>query len=228
MKYNHLAYNRGIEDSTLIESQIVFYEKVYVDYTKSVAVESNVVFSEKFNFRLEMNRAIRKKLTLDENLRKKLDVIVAIGINQAFFEQIKSDAIFGKGMSVKADLSEEILSNTDFGKDMSISENFDDKFEKAVSLSKLMHTSLFYVDNLQLISSARTLNEETTILSVELNPGDILEIDSEFFTVDLNGVNAFDKYSGEWVFLSRDLADIVITANGDGLQAEILYREQFL
>ena len=175
-----------------------------------------------------MNRAIGKSFVLGENLKKEIEVTIVIGGNQAFFEQIKSDIAFGKDMSTKADLSEELLSNVDFGKDMGISESFDDKFEKAVSLSKLIHTSLFYVDNLQLISSARTLNEETTILSVELNPGDILEIDSEFFTVDLNGVNAFDKYTGEWVFVSKDLADIVITSNGDGLQAEILYRERFL
>lgn len=95
-------------------------------------------------------------------------------------------------------------------------------------LSKLINSEVTYTDNLNLLSSARTLNEEVAALTVDLQPGDTIEIDSEFYTVDLNGANAFDKYNGEWIYLSRDLADVVITANGQGLEAEVLYRERYL
>lgn len=228
MKYNRLPYNRGNESETLIESSVIFSEEVYMDYSKSVTLESNAAFSEKLYFTTELNRSLVRAVEFVDGLQAYVVPTAILERRLELSDKLKAEAVFGKEMSIKTSISEKLRAVTAAGKLVSATGFFTAELIAECELSKLMNTAITYTDNLNLLSSARTLNEEVTALTVDLQPGDTIEIDSEFYTVDFNGVNAFDKYNGEWVYLSRDLADVVITANGQGLEAEVLYRERYL
>lgn len=228
MKYNRLPYNRGNESETLIESSVIFSEEVYMDYSKSVTLESNAAFSEKLYFTTELNRSLVRAVEFVDGLKAYVVPTAILERRLELSDKLKAEAVFGKEMSIKTSISEKLRAVTAAGKLVSATGFFTAELIAECELSKLMNTAITYTDNLNLLSSARTLNEEVTALTVDLQPGDTIEIDSEFYTVDLDGVNAFDKYSGEWLYLSRDLTDVVITANGSGLEAVILYRERYL
>lgn len=228
MRYNLTAYNRGEIRETPIESNAVFTESLHVDLSKTIAIESEVQFSEKVNARTEASRVLVQGVVFSESLKSDVGIVFVIGNITEFAAKILAKCGFGKEMAGSEDFSESLKTNTNAGKDMKESVLLSDQLNDIAELAKLIFTRISFWDNLEMLSNAASSNEEITTISVELMPGDILEIDSEFYTVDLNGANAFDKYNGGWVYLSRDVADVEITANGIGLKAEILYRERYL
>lgn len=69
-------------------------------------------------------------------------------------------------------------------------------------------------------------------VAVSLPPGAVLEIDSNNFTVKLNGENVLYAQSGEWIFVSRDTQqislDVTSWETGTRLNGEMVYRERYL
>lgn len=70
-------------------------------------------------------------------------------------------------------------------------------------------------------------------LSLVIPPGATLVIDSENYTVLLDGENVLEAHSGAWPTLSRDLYDIVVEPVGvpegsERLEKKILYTEKYL
>lgn len=79
------------------------------------------------------------------------------------------------------------------------------------------------------VSGAGTQSTERVSIAVTLPPGGELRIDSDTFRVLLNGENALDKQSGDWITLSRDLLYLDIeSAIGGGLSGNLIYTERYL
>lgn len=228
MPYNLLPYNRGLDNTTIIESTAIFKEKVYFDYTKSVALKSEIVLFEKINFAIQMNKVISKFLVFKETVCRAIDGTHAISCLLNFSVVKKADAWIGKEMKIDQDFSEIMKSKSDFGKEMRLNQSFKEVLYDFIDLSKLLNSMSIFQDVMNLLSSANSLIEELTILNVEIPSGATLEIDSEVFTVTLNGINVFDKHSGEWVFLSKDLVDVEISALGNEIETTVIYRERYL
>lgn len=68
------------------------------------------------------------------------------------------------------------------------------------------------------------------VIDVDLPPGSTLVIDSDSYTVLLDGENIIDRHSGAWLRLNRHIFDVVIEGAEDtaGLQTQILYQEKWL
>ncbi len=76
---------------------------------------------------------------------------------------------------------------------------------------------------------ATSQTTERTTLQLTIPPGGELRIDSELFTVLLNGVNALHAQSGDWINISRELLRINIeSASGGKLQGQLIYTERYL
>ena len=71
---------------------------------------------------------------------------------------------------------------------------------------------------------------DTLILKVDLTipAGGKLVIDSDNYNVLLNAVNAIDKHSGDWVFLSRAVDKITFRPYGANVKISMLYTERYL
>ena len=84
-------------------------------------------------------------------------------------------------------------------------------------------------ETLGAIAGAGTQSTEQVSIAVTLPPGGELRIDSDTFRVLLNGENALDKQSGDWLMLSRDLLYLDIeSALGGGLSGNLIYTERYL
>lgn len=65
--------------------------------------------------------------------------------------------------------------------------------------------------------------------NIDIPPGGILVIDSEYFTATLNGVNIIDQYAGDWIEFTRKLKSLEATGISSGaLDVSVLYRERYL
>lgn len=94
---------------------------------------------------------------------------------------------------------------------------------KDILIEPLLH------EVLGVISNAGTQSTELVSIAVTIPPGGELRIDSDTFRVLLNGENALDKQSGDWLTLSRNLLYLDIeSATGSGLSGNLIYTERYL
>lgn len=74
-----------------------------------------------------------------------------------------------------------------------------------------------------------TVEDLVLTLDVTIPPGGELRIDSENYTVTLNGENVLYAQSGYWPILSRELAQMTIdSGTGGEMTGEIVYAERWL
>lgn len=76
---------------------------------------------------------------------------------------------------------------------------------------------------------ATSQTTERTTLQLTIPPGGELRIDSELFSVLLNGENALHAQSGDWINISRSLLRLVVeSASGGRLEGQLIYTERYL
>lgn len=76
-------------------------------------------------------------------------------------------------------------------------------------------------------ATSQTTQRATFQLTIP--PGGELRIDSELFTVLLDGENALHTQSGDWINVSRELLRLTVeSASGGGLQGQLIYTERYL
>lgn len=102
--------------------------------------------------------------------------------------------------------------------------------EVSVRLVKnLTDTELFATEVVFATVAAITIEENVLTVSVSIPPGGELRIDSDRFTVTLNGENILHLQSGYWPELSRKLVQMTVdSGTGGELTGEIVYAERWL
>ena len=72
-------------------------------------------------------------------------------------------------------------------------------------------------------------NVKYTTLNIVIPPGSTLIVDSDNFLVLLDGEDVISCHSGEWIFLNRDVADIIVQNPLEAnLQTKVMYTEKYL
>lgn len=96
-----------------------------------------------------------------------------------------------------------------------------------VSKDKLFTTVVS--EALGAVTAATSQTTETARVQITIPPGGELRIDSEYFTVTLNGENVLNEQSGDWINLSPELLRLIIeSAIGGNLTGDIIFTERFL
>lgn len=79
-----------------------------------------------------------------------------------------------------------------------------------------------------LVSIIHTITQTTTV-DITIPPGGELRIDSDVFTVTLNGVNIIHAHDGDWIMLDNTLLNLIVdTGSGGNLQGQILFTQRYL
>lgn len=79
-----------------------------------------------------------------------------------------------------------------------------------------------------LSGSALMATDRETVMNfmdLVIAPGSELVIDSETFTIYLDGENVIDRYEGDWLFFDRTLRELEVS---EDLTVSVLYRRRYL
>lgn len=146
-----------------------------------------------------------------ETVSQETDIVAEIYSPSIFTETITADTTLGSNIYAYPIFSEEIDAVTAIGADIYPSaEGFELVSESA---------------------SLEALELKTCTLTVTLKPGQRLIVDSSTYNILLDGENAIEIQSGDWIDeLNRETTDIAITAASgvENLTASILYTERYL
>lgn len=66
-------------------------------------------------------------------------------------------------------------------------------------------------------------------VDLDIPAGSTLVIDSDLFTITLDGENVIDRYSGDWIYFTRLLRSLEVYSGISGdLDVSVLYQERYL
>lgn len=143
--------------------------------------------------------------------------------------ELAARAEAGANISVELDLSTELTSDVVLGADVPLSLALSDALNGAAQLGADIALEGDLTAILSNSAAAIDITEELTTIAVSLAPGDELRIDSENFTVTLNGVNILHLQEGDWIRLGRGLLAIGVDSGTAGaLSGSLICEERWL
>lgn len=155
--------------------------------------------------------------------------ILAAPIEAAFGESMLMGAKLDADYSFAAQLADALGARTWLGADVSFFVDASDSLQIRALLGADIDYSAFLTEILSVLSDAASLEEATLSVNVSIPPGSQLRIDSENFTVTLDGKNILHLQEGDWIELERELWGILInTGSGGALSGELIYTERYL
>lgn len=82
--------------------------------------------------------------------------------------------------------------------------------------TRIVRGSAMLGGSLSIFAAPTIGRSQTAELELTLLPGDIVVIDSCQYTVTHNGINAFESYNGDWIFLEEDSQKIELSSKTGG------------
>ena len=124
---------------------------------------------------------------------------------------------------------EELAAKTRASKNIPAPLDLVDRLTAAAAGSKDVPASLGVSEVLTSMLEATSQTTERTTLQLTIPPGGELRIDSELFSVLLDGENALHLQSGDWIDVSRELLRLIVeSASGGQLRGQLIYTERYL
>lgn len=105
----------------------------------------------------------------------------------------------------------------------------EDVFGSSFACKNITDSGIFPTEILLSDVGGGTLEDFLLSIGISIPPGGELRIDSENYTVTLNGENVLYAQSGYWPILSRELAQMTIdSGTGGEITGEIVFAERWL
>ena len=202
------------ELKSLVSMQRFLYAMIKADITATQPVDLD--FARSFNIELFTAPIVFNK---------------AMNFSRSWNLAINSSVAAAKDMNITRELSANILGSQHVGKLASFERHLHANIERDIQIGKYIpferdsrNAILGYV----LIAMTRYSN---SFIDVEIPPGGELRIDSNtgIFTVTLNGENIIYLHRGDWMFITRYTAQIIISSlNSAPLEGEVIYHDQWI
>ena len=232
--FNQAKFNRGAFNNVAQSTTDVYLKTDAVEVViGSLMAAQNTYLSsnayETFSSEARMAQGVILKTTCAETVTASAIMVGVVSLETASAEAVSALAYAGALVYLFADgmeaLSIQALVGATVYKKADSSESFGGEF-RVGGIAKLS-SDLYEMIMAQ--AEAEATDMYTTSIDVTLAPGDVLVIDSDHYTVLLNGENILHLHSGDWVWLSRDTSTITIdTGSGGQIDASMLYTERYL
>lgn len=226
--FNLSGFNVNGYHNEEVDISIYCYEK----YETTINFSKNTLLTVTCNERL--SNKIRLTLSMPENIDLKADL--GIKSKLEFFINLESD------------FKESILSNVKPAEDINFEIDVENDFKVScyAGLNSIFNFNIFencyirdssFGKNILIKNAVNSEELVTNLKSTILNnwitkinsSGKKIEIDSDKYTVYVDDENALDKFSGDWIYLSREVESIEISSsNNKKIKGKIIFKERFL
>ena len=198
-----------------------------------VSFGSNVQLVENYRERMEATLTGTRGYRLSESYFEEAKSYASLNAN--YYIMRAFEEFIGADVNVSSDLSLSYMFLENVNAVVYIFKNFitDQSYEESARSEGLMGANFFLYDNYResaiAIVYAAIIEEDMVLINVSIPPGSELRIDSENYTVTLDGRNIIHLHSGDWIMLDRNTVELIIS-NGDlgRVSGYALYTERYL
>ena len=173
---------------------------------------------------------------------------ISVAVPFAAYEQLGARARMSADVVIRAVLSDAVRTEIHGSKDVPAVLSAQDGLEASVWAAKQVAARMALSDSLgggawgskdiyarlsasealTALLSATSQTTERAMFQLTIPPGGELRIDSELFTVLLDGENALHTQSGDWIDVSRDLLRLTVESASGRLEGQLIYTERYL
>lgn len=228
-RYSLARYSVNPETRT-IETSARFFETMEAVVGAAVPVESRCRFKETLHGSvrgtLSMISVFSAFSSLFMSAQGSVDVITRVCFSDALQDFAYAQKNIPTAMEAMEELDARIVASKDIPSELLV---YADHLAALAAGSKNIQISFTVSEILTSLSAAISQTTERTTLQLTIPPGGELRIDSDLFTVLLDGENALHTQSGDWINISRELLRLIVeSASGGQLQGQIIYTERYL
>lgn len=166
-------------------------------------------------------------LELAEVLTTAASGVAAMPVTAQFADWLGGRMAAGANLSVAFQWKDQLAAQSRIGANLSMTITWAAALEEQAALGADYYYAAALSAILSAFADAGSLEQLVTVILGSIPPGSELRIDSDNFTVTLDGENILYMQEGDWIDLDRQLRSVIVNAAGS-LEGEIIYTERYL
>lgn len=227
-RYSLIRYSLG-EESRVIEAGEDFASALGGLAGGAVPIDAGEFFSETVLGAARGTISVPADFAADAELLGSARLSADVAAGTSFAAALDGTAYAQKDMPAGMELLEVLGGSVCAGKNVPAPVELMERLEGSAAGSKDILGGMAAWETLTTMAEATSQTTERASFQLVIPPGGELRIDSELFTVLLNGENALHTQSGDWISISRELLRIIVeSASGGELEGQLIYQERYL
>lgn len=227
-RYSLHRYSLGSENNR-IEANVIFTCGLNAVSGAAVPIDSTAFFGNQAQMISKITAALPAEFSGNGVLSTAAEMCADIASEQLFNCSFFQESNGHKDIYIISEFDDNLQSTAYAARDLFSKMNASARVNAKVYGSKTFKLDHLFSTVFTTLTAAGTQKAESTSINVTLPPGAELRIDSDVFTVTLNGENILYLQSGAWVNVSRDLIRLDIeSASGSGLNGTLIYTERYI
>lgn len=227
-KYSLIRYsaNSGAE----IEVSDLFVETLRGTAGPAIIIDVSDVFYETATLKSRIAASIIETASINETVNASVSMVANIEVSDYMFSVLSGSAKASQNIYVSLNSSEDLNATVYLGVNIPAYLESDCALYGNCNPRKKLEDSGFFATDVLLGTVNAGISQDFVVtFNVSIPPGGELRIDSENYTVTLNGENVLYAQSGYWPILSRELAQMTIdSGTGGEMTGEIVFAERWL
>lgn len=227
-RYSLARYGVNRADKT-VEASERFSEALGALAGAAVPVDVRGSYGEAFQGRVRGTAALITDFSAGADLAAAVRMWADVLLRAALLEEVRGGAYGQKNTPAGLEAAGALEASLWGSKDLPFGTALADSLSAGAEGSKDVHGAMSAFEALTSTLEATSQTTQRAVFQLVIPPGGELRVDSELFSVLLNGENALHTQSGDWIDLTRELLNITIeSASGGGLEGQLIYTERFL
>ncbi|MDU5099730.1 MAG: hypothetical protein E6249_04595, partial [Peptoniphilus grossensis] len=207
--FNLSSFNIAGSHDEEVEISIYCYEKYETTINFSKNTLLTVTCNERLSNKIQLTLSIPENMDLEADLGVIPKLEFFINLESNFKESILSKVKLAENIDFEIDVNNDFKVSCNIGLDSTFDFNlFENLYIKGSTFEKNILIK-DYVNSEELLTNLKSSVLNNWITKVNAS-GKRIEIDSDKYTVYIDEENALDKFSGDWIYLSRDIESIEI------------------
>lgn len=226
-RYSLIRYSMNQEDRTIPIGES-FSESVGALAGAAVPVEIRCRFVDGIQGSARGTVSIVLLLQAQDKLGARVRMLADILSAASFCEAMQGGFYAQKNLPVDLAASELLTGRPWASKSIPTELALTDQLRAGAAGGKNTPGTLSVYEVLGTLLAATVQDTERAVFTIAIPPGGELRIDSELFTVLLNGQNVLHIQSGDWINVSRELLRLNIESASGELEGQMIYTERYL
>ena len=227
-RYSLARYSLG-EGRRDIPVQVSFSERMNSLAGAAVPVRVVCRYAEALNCQAAGTLSVPTALVGGGALQARTEVHAVVPVGGVMAEVLSSLAAGAKNVPAGPSFAEVLAGRAVGSKNLRTVLNTAEELNADALVSKMIPAPFVASGALMAVTEATSQTTETVTVELAIPPNGELRIDSELFTVLLDGENVLYAQIGDWIMVSRELILVrVESASGGPLEGVLIYTERFL
>lgn len=227
-QYSILRYSSN--SGTEIEINATFFEELKGVSGSAVFVDISGSFDESTVCIARVTASIITKAEISNIFGKNVNMSADVIVSDIFLSNLYGKIDASQNFYIETLFPEYLLSHSYLSSNIPAHfTSLDDVSGKCYASKNITDISFFGTEIILATVSGGTVEDLILSINVSIPPGGELRIDSDNYTVLLDGENVLYSQSGYWPILSRELSTMTIdSGTGGEISGEIVFSERWL